>query len=122
MAVRANASEMLQTFAFHQYKEAFATGKRVEFQEGYIGFRKGKHKVVKDSLLSWEETYEKMENSYNLAEYLRIQTSLNKTKILSDKDNEEKMTALERVGVFVVQDEYFYIKLHNSQVETTQLS
>ena len=112
MAIRAKASELFQTFAFNQYDEVFASDKKIELQEGTIGFRKSKHKVVKHSSLSWQETYEKL--AANLPEYLRINTSLDETKILTDQANKAKMTALEKIGISVVQDEYFYIKLNNN--------
>ena len=97
--------------AFYHYEKLFAKEKSIDLQYGCMGFRKSKHKVIKEGLKSWEEVYTACEKV--APEFLRIQKELNKTKILALKDQPQAMKQLKEAGISVLQDEYFFVCIYD---------
>ena len=108
--IQATASESLQTAAFYHYDEFFSAEKSIDLQYGIIGFRKGKHKVVKHGRRNWDELCALCE--VEAPEFLRLKKELDKAKILTAKDNVQCMERLKQIGISVVQDEYFFLRTY----------
>ena len=77
-----------------------------------MGFRKGKHKIVKQSSMSWDEVCTRCEAQ--MPDFLRLKKELNKAKILAEKDEKQCMEQLKQIGVSVVQDEYFFLRAYEA--------
>ena len=109
--IRAFASERLQMMAFYHYDELFADEKTMDLQYGRMGFRKGKHKVVKEGVCSWEEVYAACEKV--APELLRVKKELNKAKILELKEQPQVIERLKEAGISILQDEYFFVAIYD---------
>ena len=105
--MRALASERLQMVAFYHYDELFSKEKHIGLKYGCMGFKKSKHKVVKEGRTSWEEIYTICEKV--APDFLRIKTELNKNKVLALREQPDVVKQLKQIGISILQDEYFFV-------------
>ena len=110
--IQATASEHLQTAAFYYYNELFSEIKSIDLKYGTIGFRKGKHKVVKQGNISWDEICTLCEKK--MPAFLRLKKEVDKVKILATKNEEKCMEQLKQIGISVIQDEYFFLRTYEA--------
>jgi phage host-nuclease inhibitor protein Gam len=84
--------------------------KSTKFGLGTIGFRTGKPKVSLLPEMDWSAVIQKAKKL--LPTYVREEWALQKDKILSDFANRpDAKEALEPIGLEIIQDETFFIKL-----------
>lgn len=100
--------------------DEFAKGRKsIEFSTGTLGFRTGTPKLA---LLSRAFTWEKVTSLVEvfLPNFIRQKPEVDKESIIAQRDELEKLGALTKCGVKVVQGESFFVEPKLTEVETRQ--
>lgn len=113
-----NYEDQLAEFCKANKKEFTASRSR-ELTYGRIGFRHGKSalKLINAKKFTWEYVKEKFQTLFN-TKYINVETTLNKTKILSDFDK-DILTADELLttGCKVVKSESSYYEINWDEIK-----
>jgi phage host-nuclease inhibitor protein Gam len=106
--VKEKAFDVMQAFALANKDELFAKKKSVESTHGVIGFRIGTPKLKTLKGYTWGAST-KLLLEY-LPGYVRVIEEPAKDKLLADRDVEDVAKLFPKVGIFVAQDETFYVE------------
>jgi phage host-nuclease inhibitor protein Gam len=107
--------ELIQRYA-EANKEALFTAKRsMEVTHGKIGFRLGTPKLCKLPKWTWDKVLAKTEEL--LPEYVRTKKELDKDAIIDNRADANLVPHLTTIGVYVDQEEKFFIELKNEDQE-----
>lgn len=106
---RDTAFEKLQQFAVEN-PDIFGKRKSVELVHGVIGFRTGTPKLKPKKGFQWAGILELVRNHSILNRYVRVTEELAKDKLLADREEPEVAAHMGDVGVYVDQDERFYVE------------
>lgn len=91
-------------------KSQFEKKRSRELLFGRIGFRLGTYKLGKDKGLTWEAVTRIAKVMRAGKPYIRIKEELDKEMLLANRQKPEVITLMKEVGVFVQQDETFFIE------------
>lgn len=98
----------LQMFA-ETNPEMFNKKKSLPFTHGTIGFRTGTPKLKLLKKFTWGAVTELLKD--RLPDYVRIEETPAKDKLLADREEEHVKKHFSKVGIEVTQDESFYVEL-----------
>ena len=95
-------------------KETLFTKKRsLETAHGVVGFRLGTPKLKTLPKFTWGKVLEKLR--VVLPDYVRKIEEVDKERLLTDRSDELVAKSLNEVGVYVDQDEHFYVDLKREE-------
>lgn len=100
---------ILQQFAVENKSELFAKKKSLESTHGTIGFRMGTPKLKTLKGFTWASVTNLLKEF--LPEYVRFTVEPAKDKLLADRDSNQVVQNLSKVGLCVVQDESFFVEV-----------
>lgn len=103
-----NAFDVMQAYAVENKAELFTRKKSLDTVHGTMGFRTGTPKLKTLKGFTWASVTNLLKEF--LPSYVRTVVEPAKDKLLADRDDEEVMALLPRVGISVVQDETFYVE------------
>lgn len=104
---REKSFEKLQAYA-EGNRDAFGKKKSLEFTHGVIGFRTGTPKLKTKRGFTWASVTNLLREFY--PSYLRVQEEPAKDRLLADRDDPETETMFNKLGIYVDQDETFYVE------------
>lgn len=119
---RGEAFDVLQSFAVENQSELFVKKKSLEMAHGTIGFRTGTPKLKTLKGFTWASALELVKTF--LPGYVRQTVEIAKDKLLADRELDKvdftenglmkqdvsMNTAMAKCGIFVAQDETFYVE------------
>ncbi|MEJ5303229.1 MAG: hypothetical protein HPY80_03575 [Bacteroidales bacterium] len=108
-----NAFEIVQAFATEQKAQLFAKKKSLEMVHGIIGFRTGNPKLKTLKGFTWGAVLQLLKEF--LPQYVRTIEEPAKDKLLADREDETVAALFPKVGIYVDQDETFYIELKKEE-------
>lgn len=114
MERRDAAFEVIQAYCTENKATLFPKKKSIENTFGIIGFRTGTPKLKTLPRVTWAKVLEKAKSL--LPDYVRTKEEVNKETLLADRNNEDVKLHLNEIGVYVDQDETFYIELKKEEL------
>jgi phage host-nuclease inhibitor protein Gam len=102
------AFEVMQTFAMENKDELFSKKKSMETVHGIMGFRTGTPKLKTRKGFTWGAVTNLLKEF--LPGYVRVSEEPAKDRLLSDREVPEVAEMFPRVGIFVDQDETFFVE------------
>jgi len=104
-------------------KKDFTDQRSRELTFGRIGYRTGKSSLkLLNKKFNWEWVKDKFQDLFNL-KYINVETSLNKTKIISDAERDIlSVEQLEAAGVKVVKGESPYYEINWDEIKVENLN
>lgn len=102
------AFEVMQAFAMEKKDELFSKKKSIETVHGVIGFRVGTPKLKTLKGFTWSAVTSLLEEF--LSGYVRVTKEPAKDKLLADRDDPEVSGLFKKVGIYVDQDETFFVE------------
>ena len=106
--VRDNATEVVQAYAMENKDTLFVKRKSVETVHGVFGFRTGTPKLKTRKGFTWSSVCNLLKEF--APSYVRVQEDAAKDKLLADREDPEVISLYDKVGVYVDQDETFYVE------------
>lgn len=103
-----DALEVMQTFATENRDELFSKKKSMETAHGVLGFRTGTPKLKTRKGFTWAAVLELVKTF--LPKYIRQTEEIARDKMLADRDEEGMEELFAKCGVYVDQDEAFYVE------------
>jgi len=100
------AFEALQIYA-ESHRDEFKGKKSIEFLYGVLGFRTGTPKLKTRKGYTWDSVTNLLK--VFLPDYVRKIEEPAKDRLLSDRNTPEVKQLFDRVGIFVDQDETFFV-------------
>jgi len=100
--------EIIQTYALENRETLFVKRKSLETAHGVFGFRTGTPKLKTLKGFTWSSVTNLLKEF--LPEFVRTTEEANKQRLLDERDNEEVKVMFPKVGIYVDQDETFYIE------------
>jgi phage host-nuclease inhibitor protein Gam len=100
--------DIMQAYALENRDELFSKRKSLETTHGTMGFRTGTPKLKTLKGFTWGAVVNLLKEF--LPGYVRTVEEPAKDKLLADREDEEVVAMLPKVGVAVVQDETFYVE------------
>lgn len=107
--------EKMKVWATENKDEVFAKKKSLETIHGLVGFRTGTPKLKLLKGFTWGAVTNLLKEF--LPGYVRISEEPAKDKLLSDRDDNEISGVFHKVGIFVDQDETFFVEPKKEDVE-----
>ena len=102
------AFEVLHTYATENRDELFTKRKSMETAHGILGFRTGTPKLKTRKGFTWASVLQLLKE-YGPG-YVRTTEEVAKDKLLADRDNEDVIEIMPKVGILVDQDETFFVE------------
>jgi phage host-nuclease inhibitor protein Gam len=112
--IKDDAFDIMETFAKEKKDELFLKKKSMEFAHGILGFRMGTPKLKLRKGFTWAGVLELLK--VHGSEYVRKTEEPAKDKLLADRDVPESQEVYAKVGVFVDQDETFFVEPKKEEV------
>ena len=103
------AFQIIQTYCLENKTTLFDKARHIETVHGKIGFRIGMPRLKTLPKYTWDRVLEKVEQV--LPQYVRIKKEVDKESLLLHRLDQEVVPHLATIGVFIDQDEAFYIEL-----------
>ena len=111
-----SAFEVMQTFAMENRDELFTKKKSLDTVHGILGFRTGTPTLKTRKGFTWNAVTNLLKEF--LPSYVRMKEEPAKDKLISDRDVPEVSELFVKVGVYVDQDETFYVEPKKEEVTT----
>ncbi len=108
-----SAFEKLQAYA-EGNREEFGKKKSLEFQHGVLGFRTGTPKLKTLKGFTWASVLGLLK--VHLPGYVRTIEEPAKDRLLSDREEPDTMSKFKDVGIYVDQDETFFVEPKKEEV------
>lgn len=105
---RESAFDKLQAYATENQTELFAKKKSLDMAHGTIGFRTGTPKLKTLKGFTWASALNLVKEF--LPDFIRKTEEVAKDKLLADRDVEGMNDKMAKCGIFVTQDETFYVE------------
>lgn len=102
-----DAFEQIQVYATEN-RQDFGNKKSLEMSHGIIGFRTGTPKLKTLKGFTWNSVTNLLKEF--LPSYIRTTEEPAKDRLLSDREDPEIQSKLSKVGLFVDQDETFFVE------------
>jgi len=106
--VKDNAFDTMQAFGMENKDVLFSKKKSLEMVHGLVGFRIGTPKLKTRKGFTWGAVTNMLKEF--LPTYVRISEEPAKDKLIADRDDPEVSEALVKCGIYVDQDETFYVE------------
>ena len=103
-----DAFELLQTYATENRDELFTKRKSMETTHGVLGFRTGTPKLKTRKGFTWASVLQLLKEF--APGYVRTTEEPAKDKLLADRENEDLIEIMPKVGIYVDQDETFFVE------------
>ncbi|MDD4395334.1 MAG: host-nuclease inhibitor Gam family protein [Bacteroidales bacterium] len=103
-----NSFDVMQAYAMEQKDVLFTKKKSLDCVHGTIGFRTGTPKLKTLKGFTWGAVTNLLTEF--LPSYVRVVTEPAKDKLLADREDETVVMNLHKVGLYVVQDETFFVE------------
>jgi phage host-nuclease inhibitor protein Gam len=100
--------EVMQVYASENQQELFSKKKSMEMVHGVIGFRTGTPKLKTLKGFTWGAVTNLLKEF--LPSYVRVSEEPAKDRLLADREVPETASLFPKVGIFVDQDETFYVE------------
>lgn len=113
--IKATAFENLQNYAENN-RDDFGKLKSIEFSHGTLGFRTGTPALKTMKGFTWASVLTLLK--LRLPQYVRNKEEPAKDKILADRETPLLKKNLEKIGLYVDQDETFFVE-PKKEVETS---
>lgn len=107
------AFDTLQSYA-EGNREEFGKRKSMEFAHGILGFRTGTPKLKTLKGFTWASVLNLLK--VHLPGYVRTIEEPAKDRLLADREEPETMQKMKDVGIYVDQDETFYVEPKKEEV------
>jgi phage host-nuclease inhibitor protein Gam len=107
------AFETLQSFAENN-REEFGKKKSIDFQHGVLGFRTGTPKLKTLKGFTWASVLGLLK--VHLPSYVRTIEEPAKDRLLADREEPDTMKKFKDVGIYVDQDETFFVEPKKEEV------
>lgn len=107
--------EIMQAFAVEKKDELFSKKKSMETVHGIMGFRIGTPKLKTRKGFTWGAVTQLLKEF--LPGHVRITEEPAKDKLLADRDDPAVAALYDKVGVYVDQDETFFVEPKKEAVE-----
>jgi phage host-nuclease inhibitor protein Gam len=107
------AFEQLQNYAENN-REEFGKKKSIDFNHGVLGFRTGTPKLKTLKGFTWASVLNLLK--VHLPSYVRVTEEPAKDRLLADRDEPETMKKFRDVGIYVDQDETFFVEPKKEEV------
>lgn len=98
----------MQVFATENREELFTKRRSIETTHGTIGFRIGMPKLKPKKTFTWAAVLNLLKEFGK--DYIRTVEEPARDKLLADRDTEECQQVMEKCGIYVAQDETFYVE------------
>lgn len=95
-------------------RDQFGQKKSLELTHGVIGFRTGTPKLKTLKGFTWNSVTNLLKEF--LPSYIRIEESPAKDRLLADRDNPDTFQQFNKCGIYVDQDETFYVEPKKEEV------
>lgn len=105
---KVEAFEIMQAFAVEQRDVLFTKKKSMDTTHGTLGFRTGNPKLKTRKGFTWPAVTKILQELF--PQYVRSVVEPAKDKLLADRDDENAPAMFEKVGIYVDQDETFYVE------------
>ena len=102
------AFDVLQAFATENRDALFTKKKSMETTHGVLGFRTGTPKLKTRKGFTWASVLQLLKE-YGPG-YVRTTEEVAKDKLLADRENEDLVEIMPKVGIMVDQDETFFVE------------
>lgn len=112
--LRTKAFDTLQAYALENREVLFSKKKSIETVHGLIGFRTGTPKLKTLKGFTWKAST-KLIKAF-LPTYVRTVEEPAKDKLLADRDNEKVSSLFSKVGIYVDQDETFFVEPKKEEI------
>jgi phage host-nuclease inhibitor protein Gam len=106
--------EVIQTYCTENKDTLFTKKKSVETVHGVVGFNTNPPALKTLKGFTWGSVTNMLKEF--LPNYVRTKDEPKKDELLNDRENEDVSKLFEKCGVYVAQDESFYIKLKKEEV------
>lgn len=106
-ATKEEAFDKIQSYAENNRND-FGGKKSLELMHGIIGFRTGTPKLKTRKGFTWESVKNLLKEF--LPSYVRVVEEPAKDRLLSDRDVPEIQSKFEKCGIYVDQDETFFVE------------
>lgn len=100
--------EVMQAYATENRETLFSKRKSVESAHGVFGFRTGTPKLKTVKGITWAGALQVVK--LLIPQYIRTTEEIAKDKILADRDNEGMQEQMKAAGIYVDQDETFFVE------------
>lgn len=111
---KAEAFDAIQAFATENRDEYFSEKKSMETPHGVLGFRTGTPQLKTRRGFTWASVLNLLKKAN--PEYIRTKEEVAKSDLLADREHEETRQLFEEIGVFVDQDETFFVECKKEEV------
>jgi len=112
--VKDKAFDIMQAFATERKDELFGRKKSLETVHGVFGFRTGTPKLKTRKGFTWGAVTNLLKEF--LPAYVRTSEEPAKDKLLADRDIPEIAESFPKVGIFVDQDETFFVEPKKEEI------
>lgn len=112
--VKDKSFEAMQVFATENKDELFAKKKSLDMVHGVLGFRTGTPKLKTRKGFTWGAVTNLLREF--LPGYVRVTEEPAKDRLLSDREIPEVADLFPKVGIFVDQDETFFVECKKEEV------
>lgn len=109
-----SAFEVMQTFAMENKDELFAKKKSLDTVHGVFGFRTGTPKLKTRKGFTWGAVTNLLKEF--LPGYVRVSEEPAKDRLLSDREVPEVVELFPKVGIYVDQDETFFVEPKKEEI------
>jgi phage host-nuclease inhibitor protein Gam len=111
---KGKAFDVLQSYAIENRTELFGKKKSMETVHGVFGFRMGTPKLKTLKGFTWKAVTKLLREF--LPAYIRIEEEPAKDMLLADREKEDVAELFPRVGIFVDQDETFFVERKTEEI------
>ncbi len=112
--MKEKAFDVLQSYAIENRAELFGKKKSMETVHGVFGFRMGTPKLKTLRGFTWKAVTKLLKEF--LPEYIRIEEEPAKDMLLADRDKNDVSELFPKVGIYVDQDETFFVERKSEDV------
>lgn len=113
-AAKMAAFDTLQAYATENKGELFTKKKSLEMVHGVIGFRTGTPKLKTMKGFTWASALTLVKEF--MGDFIRTTEEIAKDKLLADRDVDGMAEKMEKCGIYVAQDETFYVEPKKEEV------
>lgn len=112
--MKAKNFDILQGYAMENRDELFSKRKSMETVHGVFGFRTGTPKLKTLKGFTWGSVTNLLKEF--MPQYVRTTEEPAKDKLLSDREDQDVVTLFPKVGIYVDQDETFFVEPKKEEV------
>jgi phage host-nuclease inhibitor protein Gam len=105
--------KVIQAYCTENKAQLFAEKRSMPTVHGTVGFRLGTPKLKTLPKWTWDRVLEKLK--VVMPDYVRTKSEVDKERLLSDRNDEAVAPMLNEVGVYVDQDEAFFVELKKEE-------